>query len=80
MYGYLETYTDAELEELAADCKRALQAATSHKSYSTSGGASTERSDPETIKQTLSDIAREQTRRAGRSVPRVVGTRIGRVF
>jgi len=80
MGSYLQAYTDAELEDLAAECKQALRAATSHKSYTSSGGASTERSDPETIKSTLADIAREQSRRAGKTTPRIVGTRITRVF
>lgn len=80
MSGYLEIYTEAELAELATDYKRALQAVGLGQSYTTSGGAQITRANLPEIKKILEDIAKEYRCRAGKSAPRVVGTRIRRVY
>ena len=78
MGSYLQAYTDAELEELSADYKKALHALALGQSYTTHGGAQVTRTNVKGIKATLAEIAREMDRRAGKAAPRIVGTLIGR--
>lgn len=77
--SYLSLYTDAELQGLASEWKKALLAVSLGKSYSVDG-QTVERSDVAHIKSTLSDIAEELQRRSRKGDPRIRLARIGRMF